>query len=490
MPPPYTPLSAGTLAALREIFGQDCFSSAPEILAKLGNDEGGLPNAGHPEAAVWATEAGQIARLMKLANQEHFAVTPRGAGTGLAGGVCPVHGGVVLCLERMNRILILDTENLVAEVEPGVITKALRDAAAAKGLFYPPDPASLDSSSLGGNAATNAGGPACVKYGTTRDYVLGLDAVLPDGQIISAGVRTRKGVVGYDLAHLLVGSEGTLGVITRLVLKLVPLPPATRALAALFADMESAMRCVSRILARGHLPSALEFLDHACLALVGDLLPFDLPEDILADKGGALLLIETDGPEALLEEQLTALTAICTELGALEFLPATDEEQRQRLWWVRRQVSVRIHESCKVYVPEDVVVPLGRIAALVAALPEIEARHGVRVYAFGHAGDGNIHLNLTAQDSARAPNVEQAVLDALKLVLSLKGTMSGEHGVGLAKMRFLPLELSPRSIELQRGIKRLFDPNNVLNPGKLFPEPFPHSGGPAVRPAGEGANGS
>ncbi len=246
----YAPLDDQTLAALQDIFGPDNCVTDQETLAPLCRDEGGLEAPGCAEAAVWGANAEQISRLMRLANEKGFAVTPRGAGSGLAGGVCPVHGGVLLCLERMNRILAIDTENLVAEVEPGVITKDLRDAAAAQGLFYPPDPASLDTSSIGGNAATNAGGPACVKYGATRDYVLGLEAVLPSGECITAGVRTRKGVVGYDLAHLLVGSEGTLGVITKLVLKLVPLPPETRALAAVFADLETAMQCVTQILVR------------------------------------------------------------------------------------------------------------------------------------------------------------------------------------------------------------------------------------------------
>jgi len=471
----FAPLDAATLETLADIFGASGCATDPEALRPLCRDEGGLPDAGCAEAAVWPTNADQISRLLRLANEKRFAVTPRGAGSGLAGGICPVHGGVILCLERMNRILNIDTQNLVAEVEPGVITRDLRDAAAAKGLFYPPDPASLDTSSIGGNAATNAGGPACVKYGTTRDYVLGLEAVLPSGEPIAAGVRTRKGVVGYDLAHLLVGSEGTLGVITKLVLKLVPLPPATRALAALFADLESAMNCVTQILVRGHLPSALEFMDHSCLELVGDMLPFHLPDGL---DNGAMLLLELDGPEALIAEEMQAVAGICQELGALELLPAADETSRQELWRVRRQVSVRIHESCEVYVPEDVVAPIGRIAALVAALPGIEAAHGVRIFAFGHAGDGNIHLNITAQDAADAPRVEAAVLDALRLTLSLGGTMSGEHGVGLAKMRFLPLELSPCSLELQRGIKRLFDPNDVLNPGKLFPAPDVGAGAP------------
>lgn len=464
MSAPYVALSEDTLDRLRDIFGPKGCCALPEELASLCCDESGLPSLSQAEAAVYAQNAGQISALMQLANERRFTVTPRGAGTGLAGGANPGHGGVILCMESMNSLRI-DAANLVAEVEPGVITATLRDAAREQGLFYPPDPASLDTSSIGGNAATNAGGPACVKYGTTRDYVLGLEAVLPTGEIVSAGVRTRKGVVGYDLAHLIVGSEGTFGVITKLILKLVPLPQATRSLVAAFPDMGAAMRCVTGILTRGCLPSAMEFLDHTCLALVGDLLPFDTKGD------GALLLIETDGSQAQAARESEAITAICREFGATSVLPAADEEQRQRLWWVRRQVSVRIHESCKVYIPEDVVVPIGSIATLVGALPAMEQTHGVRIYAFGHAGDGNIHLNLTAENSEDAPKVEAAVQDALRLVLKLGGTMSGEHGVGIAKRPFVPMELSEKSISLQRGIKKLFDPAGVLNPGKLFPDP-------------------
>ncbi len=455
----YTPLSTETLDQLRGIFGPDNVLTGD--IGKYCRDEGGHVRGA--EAAVFATNAEQIAALLKLANAKRFPVTPRGTGTGLAGGACPEYGGVVLCLERMNRILRIDADNLYAEVEPGVLTRTLRDAAAARGLFYPPDPASLDTSSIGGNAATNAGGPACVKYGTTRDYVLGLEAVLPDGEFLQAGVRTRKGVVGYDLTHLLVGSEGTLCVITRLLLKLVPMPPAVATMTAVFQDMHQAMRCVTRILVQGHLPAAIEFLDHACLDLVGGLLPFPLPAG-----AGALLLLEADGPEAQARADIQAMGAICTEQGALTLLSATNDTQRDELWHMRRQVSVRIHERSAIFVPEDVVVPIGRIAALVDALPRIERTHALRVYAFGHAGDGNIHLNFTAQDAAAAPNVERAVREVLSLVLDLGGTISGEHGIGLAKKRFLPLELSPRSIRLQRDIKELFDPGMILNPGKLF----------------------
>ncbi len=446
----------------RSILGPEGVLEAPADLEKYGRDESGLSRpAGR---VLLPTETPQIQAILRLANERGFPVTPRGLGSGLAGGALPEEHGVVLSLERMNRILEIDERNLVARVEPGVITRDLRDAASVRGLYYPPDPASLAVSSIGGNAATNAGGPRCLKYGVTRDYVLGLKAVLPDGGLISAGVQTRKGVVGYALAHLLVGSEGTLGVLTELLLKLIPHPPVTAGMAAVFGSMPEAMAAVTGLLTSGHLPCALEFLDHRCLALVGDLLPFSgLPPT------ASLLYIESDGEESGVAAQMQSMIRACRKMGALDILPASEPAERERIWDVRRQVSLRIHESSEIYIPEDVVVPLGRIAELVAALPELEIEaHGL-IYAFGHAGDGNIHLNFTAAGQERRAPLEHCVLKALRKVLSMGGTMSGEHGVGEAKRGFLPLELTSESIQLQRGIKKLFDPNGVLNPSKVFP---------------------
>ncbi len=458
-----TALPPEILDLLRREFGPDLLTGEAELEARAGDDSG-LRHL--PGAALLATSEAQVARLLTLANAHGFPVVPRGAGTGLAGGCLAARGGVVLDLTAMNRILSIDTESLTATVQPGVITKDLRDAAKAVGLFYPPDPASLATSTIGGNAATNAGGPACVKYGTTRDYVLGIRAVLPTGEVVRAGVNTRKGVVGYDLTRLIVGSEGTLGVITELTLKLIPHPKSAACLAAVFADLGAAMRAIIAVMTRGHLPSAMEFLDARCLRLVGDLLPFRVE-----GEASALVLIETDGDPEQTAREVRAIEGICRELGAANILPpATTDEGREAIWKVRRSVSTRIHEACAVYIPEDIAVPIGEIARMVAALPGVEARHGITVYAFGHAGDGNIHLNLTAQDEAQRPAVEAAAEDCVRLALGLGGTLSGEHGIGLAKRALLPLEIEPASIRVQRGIKRLLDPKNVLNPGKIFPE--------------------
>ncbi|NLV23417.1 MAG: FAD-binding protein [Deltaproteobacteria bacterium] len=416
-----------------------------------------------PQVVLKARCREDVQKLMRLAHRHRFPVVPRGAGTGLAGGCLAPHGGVILSLEDMNRILAVDEKNLVAEVEPGVITQNIKDAARAKGLYYPPDPAGLDQSTIGGNAATNAGGPACVKYGTTRDYILALEVVLADGEAIRTGVQTRKGVVGYDLTHLIVGSEGTLGIITALTLKLIPHPATIAGMAVVFPDMGAATRAVSEIMSRGHLPCAIEFMDHQCLELVRDQLPF-------ATSGeDAMLLLESDGMPSQVAADMEAMGRICREMGARHLLPAADDRERTRLWEVRRMVSLRIHDTAGLYIPEDVVVPLSRIADLVAALPELEKQFGLKIYAFGHAGDGNIHLNITAAGKNLAEQAEAGVVAVLKLVLAMGGTMSGEHGVGLAKRPYLTLELSPASIRLQQGIKKVFDPADILNPGKIFP---------------------
>lgn len=416
-----------------------------------------------PELVVFAESAGDVQCVMMLANEHRFPVIPRGGGTGTSGGCIALEGGVVLSLERMNRIISIDTENLVAVVEPGVITQTLREAAAAKGLYYPPDPAGMDASTIGGNVATNAGGPACVKYGVTRDYVLGVEAVIPSGEIIKAGVQTRKGVVGYDMAHLLCGSEGTLGVITQMTLKLIPLPAATVGLAAVFDSMADAMRAVTTILTSGHLPSALEFLDHKCLQLVGGELPFRVP-----GKTASLLIVELDGVASQIVEEIEAVKRICTAIGATHLMPGGTKEERERIWSVRRQTSTRIRAHAAVTISEDIAVPIGRIAPFIELVPGFEQAFGLDIFCFGHAGDGNIHLIVTAPERNAVHRVDEGIRAIVQQVLDMGGTLSGEHGIGEAKKHLLPMEISFESIRLQRGIKRVFDPNNVLNPGKVF----------------------
>ena len=416
-----------------------------------------------PELVVTARCREDVQAVVRLANVHGFPVTPRGGGSGLAGACLADRGGVLLSMERMNRIITVDKKNLVMEVEPGAVSSDVRDAAAAAGFFYPPDPAGMDKSTIGGNAATDAGGPACLKYGTTRDYILGLEAVLPTGDIITAGVKTRKGVVGYDMKNLIVGSEGTLGIITALTLKIIPRPLATMGIMAVFRDMGSAMEAVSGIMANGMLPCAMEFMDHKCLSLVRKRLPLSLP-----GKTPSVLIIEMDGHPSHVKEEINGISERCKTLGAVSVLPANDHDQRERLWEARRQISLKIHDYAALYVSEDVAVPIASIAELVNSLAFFEKIYNLEIFAFGHAGDGNIHLNITAPSRQNSELVHKGITALLDFVLKLGGTISGEHGIGLAKKPFLPMELSSKSIALQRGIKTLFDPANILNPGKVF----------------------
>jgi glycolate oxidase subunit GlcD len=458
----YTPITQDIRKRISDALGDDCIVTNQDEVETYSKDASGLSYP--PELVVRVQETPQIQRLMRLANEYKFPVIPRGGGSGLAGGCLPVLGGVVLSLEKLNRIISIDTQNLIAEVQPGVITKDLRDAVQQKKLFFPPDPAGMDQSTIGGNAATNAGGPSCVKYGTTKDYILGLEAVLPSGRMINTGTRTRKGVVGYDLTQLLVGSEGTLGIITGLILKLIPYPAAVSAITAVFSDLPSAMQAVTQILNRGHLPSAIEFLDAKCLLLVKDILPFQ----VLGEKS-TLLIIEVDGDPDQTKQEIKTIGRILKEVGATHLLPVFNEKEREDIWNVRRQVSLRIHDNYALYIPEDVAVPIGKIPALVAELPKLEDEYGFDIYAFGHAGDGNIHLNITAQHQDNMIRVEMGVKAILARVIQMGGTISGEHGIGQAKKRYLSMELSVESIRLQTAIKMVFDPNMILNPDKIFP---------------------
>lgn len=459
----YRPLSPEIIAEIEHAIGAGSVVDDRERLTEFGKDATTIISPVVPELVVEATHVEQVQALLSLANRHRFPVTPRGMGTGLAGGSVPVYGGVVLSLARMNRILAIEKENMIAVVEPGVVNQDLKNAVTEHGLFYPPDPASLDTSSLGGNAATNAGGPACLKYGTTRDYILGLEAVLPNGEMIHTGVRTRKGVVGYDLTRLLVGSEGTLAVITKLILRLVPCPAGVTTAVALFPNLGAAMAAIQAILRSGHTPCAMEFLDRRCLELVGDMLPFSG-----VAKAGAFLLMEVDGALASLTDIAQDMGRICLEHGATDVFMAPDAQKRARMWEVRKAVSLRIEERYPVDIHEDIAVPLGRIAEFVAVLPRFESEYGMQIYSFGHAGDGNIHLNITSEKKDTQEKMEPGIRELLKTAVGMGGTISGEHGIGSVKRAYLPLELSAVNMDLQRSLKRLFDPHLILNPGKVF----------------------
>jgi len=419
-----------------------------------------------PDLVVFPGSAEEIAQIVAWANLYGFPVVPRGAGTGRAGGAVAVAGGVVLVLTRLNRILEIDVQDFVAVVEPGVVTGHLKKAAEAAGLFYPPDPGSADYCTIGGNVAAGAGGAMAVQYGVTRDYVLGLQVVLPTGQVIDTGTRTMKGVVGYDLTHLLLGSEGTLGVITRIVLRLVPLPAAKETLAAGFAGLEAAARAVGAILRAGLSPAALEFMDRATLDCMREALPVAAPADT-----AAVLLMAVHGHPADVRQRALKMMELCRDYGANAVLHAADPGDAARLWQARRSISPATFKVRPDKIGEDVAVPLGAIPRLVSGVEEISRRLGLPILCFGHAGDGNIHVNIMYDRRLPAEReaAPRAVEELFRLVRDLAGTLSGEHGVGVLKAPYVGMELSEAAIDLQRRLKRTFDPNNIMNPGKMFP---------------------
>jgi glycolate oxidase len=461
-------MQASVIKDLAAIVGPGHLLTTPE--ERWGYAYDATDRAAMPDAVVFPGTNAEVAAIVCLANVHRFPVVPRGAGTGRSGGSVPIEGGVVLVLTRLNRILEISRPDLVAVVEPGVILTRLKQAVEAQGLYYPPDPASADFCTIGGNVAECAGGAVAVQYGVTRDYVLGLEVVLPTGELITAGTRTMKGVVGYDLTRLFLGSEGTLGVITRITLRLVSKPPARQTLAAGFATLEQAAGTVSLILTSGLAPTALEFMDHVTISCVKEMLPFELPE-----ATAALLLIAVDGHPKDVEDRATRMARFCREQGARPVLRAKTGEEAERLWRARKVISPALLKVKPHKVSEDVAVPLGAIPALITALQKISRRRGLIIPSYGHAGDGNIHVNVLYDQ--QVPGERQAihptVEDIFTIVRELGGTLSGEHGIGLTKAPYLGMELSPAAMALQRRIKAAFDPHNLMNPGKIFPGSAP-----------------
>jgi glycolate oxidase len=457
-------MNQDTIHKLREIVDQDRVTTVPEELACYSYD--GTGQQYPPAAVAFPGSTEEVCRIMALASATPFPVVPRGAGTGMTGGALPVAGGLVMVMSRLNRILEIDPDNQIAVVEPGVITGELRTEAARHGLYYPPDPASLKFCTMGGNVAECAGGPSAVKYGVTRDYILGLEAVLPDGRLIHTGVRTAKGVVGYDLTRLLVGSEGTLAIITKITVKLLPAPEARSTLLVLCRTMVEATRLVAAILAH-HTPCTLEYMDRTALAIVRDKLPFPFPAE-----AGALLLIELDGQSDSVPLATRRLTEFLqTQPGIIQSRTAETPAEAEQLWAARRAISPAAFSLKPHKMSEDVVVPRSRLPELVSCTEALGRELGVVIFTFGHAGDGNIHVNIML-DKNIPQEVQQANIAKQLLfaeVLRLGGTLSGEHGIGLTKAPYLPMELDPPTMELMRQIKNLFDPHNILNPGKIFP---------------------
>ncbi len=419
-----------------------------------------------PDAVVYPADAGEVAQVLRLANAERFPVFPRGAGSGFTGGALPKGGGIVLVVTRLNRILRIDTENLIAEVEPGVVTEQFQIAVEKLGLFYPPDPASLKFSTLGGNVAENAGGPRCVKYGVTRDFVMGLEVVLPTGEIIRTGGETYKGVVGYDLTRLLCGSEGTLGVITKIIFKLLPLPEAKKTMLTVFDSIDGAAKAVSTIIGGKIIPTTLEFMDYATLQCVEKRFNLGIPA-----SGRAVLLIEVDGDRDLIEKQADRIQELIAPLGLVECKVAKDAAESEALWKVRRLVSPSLRDVNPDKFNEDIVVPRSKVPDVIRVIEKIQQKYAIPIVNFGHAGDGNIHVNVMIDKSVpgEEEKAHEAIAEVFQAALDLNGTMSGEHGVGLAKQPYIHLELKPAQVMAMQAIKKALDPNNILNPGKMFP---------------------
>ncbi|MBI5893421.1 MAG: FAD-binding protein [Deltaproteobacteria bacterium] len=427
-----------------------------------------------PDAVVFPKDAQEISLILKMANFEGFPVVPRGAGSGFSGGSLPVNGGVVISLERMNKILKIDADNLTAVVEPGIVTGDLQAEVEKLGLFYPPDPTSLKFSTIGGNVAENAGGPRAVKYGVTRDYVLGLEVVLPTGEIINTGTETMKGVVGYDLTKLMVGSEGTLGIVTKIILKLIPLPEAVKTMLAVFVDMRDAAETVSKIICSRIIPSTLEFIDRNCIKCVEDYLQIGLPLNVsirgLPKDADAILLIEVDGDKDLIEKESATIQRICLDNGAKEFRLAKDKKEVKELWKARRAISPSLKKLNPDKINEDIVVPRNKIPDAITGVQDIAKKYELTIANFGHAGDGNIHVNIMIDKSNKdeLARAEKAVKEIFKLTIELGGTISGEHGIGISKMPYISMELSPAAIDAMKKIKNVLDPKGILNPGKIF----------------------
>ena len=459
------PLSPNQVRRLSEILGPEAIFTDPGDCLPYGYDNSRLQTT--PQAVLFATRHEQICHILQLCHEAGIPLVTRGKGTGTTGASVPQRGGVVLSLERMNRIIAIDADNRMAIVEPGVTNKELQTALAAEGFFWPPDPTSAAVCTIGGNLAYNSAGPRAVKYGTPRENTLGLRAVTGTGETFHTGVRTTKGVVGYDLTRLLIGSEGTLGVITEATLKLTPLPQSKRTMQASYRNIHAAAKAVSAIMRQPVTPCALEFMDGAALNMVRNFSDLQLSQAV-----GALLMIEVDGSEHGIELEAAAVAEAARVEGLLEIHTAKDAGEVARLWKTRKALSPALRNIAPKKINEDVVVPVSRIPELIDGLEQLAAKHAITIVNFGHAGNGNIHVNLLLDpdDPVQLAAGEACLADVFELVLGLDGTLSGEHGIGVVKRAFVPQEIDPVSLRLMREVKAQFDPRNILNPGIVFPD--------------------
>lgn len=454
-------MNSSLLRELREIVGPDRCLTAPEDLMVYSHDAFAEKK---PDVVVLPTTTEEVSRILKLANRERIPVTPRGSATGLSGMCTPERGGIVLAMSKMNKILEISTEDRLAVVEPGVITQDLQEAVERAGVFYPPDPASQSICQIGGNVGTCAGGPRCVKYGVTRDYLLGLEAVLPSGEVIKTGGRPIKNVTGYDVTRLLCGSEGTLAVFTKIIVKLIAKPEARRTLLVAFRSIDDASTTVSRIMAAGIVPRALELMDQHYIRNCEKIYHLGLPTE-----AAAMLIIEVDGFAETVDRQARIAKEFCEAQRAFDIKLAQTEEEAERLWIARKVGSVALFRVSKMMIAEDATVPISKIPAMVRRLNEIGEKYKLTIYLLAHAGDGNMHPLLTYDPANKeeTERIENASREIFESSIALGGTLTGEHGIGLAKKAFIPLEISPAEMQVWKNIKNCFDPNGIMNPGKF-----------------------
>jgi glycolate oxidase len=460
-------ISTDIISAIRELLGDDAVLNSEVDLHAYSHDET-EDLTYYPEIVVRPENARQISELLRFCNTHAIPVTPRGGGTGLSGGALPVYGGILLSMERFNKILEIDERNLQATLEPGVITGLFIDAVAERKLFYPVDPASKESCFIGGNIALGAGGPRVVKYGTIREYILNLEVVLPTGEIIWTGANTLKYASGYNLTQLMIGSEGTLGVITKAVVKLIPQPDIIMVIMASFAAEENACEAVSAIFRAGIVPSALEFMERKGVDWV---IEYDDINFTPLSDAKAFLLIEVDGNNPdILYDQCEKINEVLESYGCLEILIADTAAQKDEIWAIRRKMPLSV-KSNSVYKEEDTVVPRAELPRLIKGIKDIEKRYGFESICYGHAGDGNLHVNIIKSgmsDEDWKNKVKFGIKEIFELTVSLGGTISGEHGIGLVQKEFMSIKYVDIHLNLMRGIKQIFDPNGILNPGKIF----------------------
>lgn len=453
---------------LRSICGNEYVHTSDELLERYGQDET-EDLVYRPAVVVVPADSIQVSKVVKLCSENSVALTPRGAGTGLSGGALPVHGGVVLSMERFNRIIEIDERNLQATVEPGVINEEFQNAVKEKGLFYPPDPASKGSCFLGGNIAHSSGGPKAVKYGTTRDYVLNLEVVLPTGEIVWTGANVLKYSTGYNLTHLMIGSEGTLGIVTKIVFRLIPYPQHNLVMLVPFNSAEKACEAVSAVFRAGITPSGMEFMERDAIDWVrayNSDINVDVPETVQAH-----LLIEVDGNDMdVLYKDAERVAEVVAQYESGEVLFADTAAQKEMLWKMRRKVAEAV-KSNSVYKEEDTVVPRAELPQLLKGVKEIGRKYGFKSVCYGHAGDGNLHVNIIKGDlSDEVWNNElpKGITEIFELCVKLGGTISGEHGIGLVQQPYIGIAIDNTRLELMRAIKKTFDPKMILNPGKIF----------------------